>query len=164
MKKKILGSIILFAAILSVIVIVWNRQNNVILSKSEEDRQKSMELSKDDEDGQEIVRLLENVDIETISDVAIYRPATYITITGQDDIKKVVDVLQSMKLQERQSLEKDGAFPVYIDYKNGDRVAYSFLAREITTGGKCYEPDRDYCGDIEALYNELSKKYPEEKN
>lgn len=164
MKKKVIGGIVLCIVILSVIIIVWNRQNNVILSKSEEDGQKSVELSKNDKGGQETIRLLENVEIETISSVVLYKPATYITITGQDDIQKVIDILQSMKLTESQPSERDGAMPLDIHFKNGDRVDFAILAREITIGEKCYEPDRNYCGDIRALYDELSKKYLEEKN
>lgn len=138
MKKKIIGSIILCIVILSAVIIVRNRQKTV--------------------------RLLENVDIETISNIIIYQPATYITITEHNDIKKIVDLLQSMKLKKSRPSEKAGAFPVFINFHNGDSIDYVFLSEEVTTDEGCYKPDRDYCDDIRSLYDELSKKYPEEPN
>lgn len=139
MKSKILGiagAVIVCIIILSVVVIVWNRQKTV--------------------------KLLEDTNIETISGVVLYLPGSWITVTEQEDIKRVVDTLQSMELKKRMPSEKDGGIPLEICYRNGEKIRFGFLSDEVTAENGCYRPDRDYCEDFRNFYFEFSGKYPEE--
>lgn len=139
MKPKILGivrGVIVCIIILSVVVIVWNRQKTV--------------------------RLLEDTNIETISGVVLYLPGRWITVTEQEDIKRVIDTLQSMKLKKRMPSGKAGGMPLDICYRNGEKIEFGFLSDEVTAENGCYRPDRDYCDDLRNFYFEFSGKYPEE--
>lgn len=131
MKKKVIVSILCIAA-LFVLIFIWSKGRNV--------------------------RILENLDIKTVSKVVIYNGGRYITITEQEDIKKVTDVLQSMRLNKAFPNGRDGSvFVIRIYNQNGDTNSVSITASYIVADGSYYKCDRDYCDDFLKLYKELSE-------
>ena len=132
MKKKVVVSIICIAVLL-VLFTIWSKGRNV--------------------------RILEDLDITTLSKIVIFLGGSDITIAEQQDMKKVVDVVQSMRLNKTFPNGRDG-IPFIIDlyYKNGNKSDYGIASDYIIADdGSYYKTDRDYCDDFYKLYDELSK-------
>ncbi|MCI8307513.1 MAG: hypothetical protein HFH14_05620 [Lachnospiraceae bacterium] len=136
MNKKIIGSVILCIILVSCVIIARNMRKPK--------------------------GLLADNDTASISNVVLHCSYAYITVTEQEDIKRIVDLLQSIKAEESRPSGKDGGMPLEIHFQNGEELGFGFLSEEITADGVCYRPDRDYCNDISNFYEEFSKKYTEE--
>lgn len=100
--------------------------------------------------------LLEDVDSTMISKVTLCNFG--ITTTEPEYIKKVVDILQSMKLKKTIPVDRDGSFDVDIYYQNGDVSRFVLRTDCVTVEGKTYKCDRDYCEDLRKIGKELSKE------
>ena len=101
--------------------------------------------------------ILKDVNISDISKIMIYNPDG-ITITEMDDIKSVVDILQSMKLRRTFFDDRDGGLVIDLYYKNGDTSWVTLYSDCVGADGDYYACDRDYCEDISELYKKLSEK------
>ena len=132
MKKKVVVSIICIAVLL-VLFTIWSKGRNV--------------------------RILEDLDITTLSKIVIFLGGSDITIAEQQDMKKVVDVVQSMRLNKTFPNGRDGIpFIINLYYKDGSKSDYGIASDYIIADdGSYYKTDRDYCDDFRKLYEELSK-------
>ena len=131
MKKKVVVSIICIAVLL-VLFTIWSKGRNV--------------------------RILEDLDITTLSKIVIFLGGSDITIAEQQDMKKVVDVVQSMRLNKAFPNDNAGApFVIELYGQSGNKNRIAIQSNHIVVDGSCYKPDRDYCDDFYKLYDELSK-------
>ncbi|MBQ7943491.1 MAG: hypothetical protein IJ326_05445 [Lachnospiraceae bacterium] len=106
------------------------------------------------------------VDMTTISKIVIYNPAGEVTITNQENIEKMANVLQSMNLKKSLPNNKDGyAFAIEIYHLDDEMNRIVVTSEDIVIDSNVYKCDRDYCDDIRVVYEGM--KIPvvtEEKN
>ena len=99
-----------------------------------------------------VIHVAEIIDFNMITKVEIWSGDNCVTLTEDGDIKKLTDILDSMKLKKRFQQESDGfVFSINI-YKENNEQNDLTLFRDIRIDGQYYRCDRDYCDDMRKLY------------
>lgn len=92
------------------------------------------------------------IDFDTINKIEIWLTDDCVTLTKEEDIKRLTDIFDSMKLKRKSRTESDGfVFAIDIYHENDDKNHITVL-EHIIIDGKHYGCDRDYCDDIHKLY------------
>lgn len=98
------------------------------------------------------IRVADIIDFDMITKVEIWLTDDCVTLTGNEDIKKFTDILDSMKLKKKPRPESDGfVFSIVIYHENNDKN-HLMLLEDIIIDGQYYGCDRDYCDDMLKLY------------
>ncbi|MCI8308295.1 MAG: hypothetical protein HFH14_09625 [Lachnospiraceae bacterium] len=93
------------------------------------------------------------IDLDTINKVEIWQGGDCVTLTEEQDIHNFTAVLESMKLKRKFPTERDGfVFSIDIYHENGDENDMTVL-NFIRIDGKPYRCERDYCDDLQLLYD-----------
>lgn len=107
------------------------------------------------------VSLLADVQAEDIDKILTYSlDENVMTITDQEGIEKMLDLLQSMELKKPLLLgaeAPDGGLVVELDYNNGDVFHVTLLSGDCMTDEKHYKTAKDYCDDVRDLFEKYSE-------
>jgi hypothetical protein len=103
---------------------------------------------------------LKNINTEDIVEMTIGDPTKYYSITEDEDIQTLFNVLKSMNLSRGFNRQKEGfAFFIDIKLKSGEKAFISILSKDIIINNHNYKPDKDYCDSIREIFDTLAKKY-----
>lgn len=103
--------------------------------------------------------VMEDINLSTVDKVIIYNPAENISITQQEDICNILQVLQSMNLKKSFPVSKDGyAFLIEIYHVDGKVTSIVMTSEYLVINDIFYKCERDYCEDVRKLYDEFRRK------
>lgn len=99
----------------------------------------------------------DDVDVGNLDKAIIYYPGDQETeVTESDNLEKIVQLLQAMKLRRTLACGGDGygiAMDIY--YSDGGKQTITISSTDVRTDSKCYTCDRNYCDDFRKLCEEL---------
>jgi uncharacterized protein YrzB (UPF0473 family) len=104
---------------------------------------------------------LKDKNTDDIVEIIFSNPTNYYTITEQEDIETLFEVLKSMNLSRKLNNSiKDGfAFLIEIKFESGETVEMSILSKVIRMNNHNYKSDEDYLNSIREIFNTFSEKY-----
>lgn len=103
-------------------------------------------------------KLLQDIDVKELSKIEIYYPGDNLTVvTGEENMRKVVELFHSLHVRKTFSDNNDGfVFSIQIYDNNDERIdIITIRSDRIVTNDGYYKCDRDYCDDFRKLYEEL---------
>ena len=132
MKERIIATVVAIG-VLAAIIILWLSGRNV--------------------------KVLEDVKASDIDSIQL-TVADYMIVTEQEDIEKILGILQSMELDRTYDKDKDG-WGIIVDlfYNDGSETFYTFYEDEVNSNGDYYKCDSQFCDELRELFFELGDKY-----
>lgn len=98
--------------------------------------------------------------------ITVNRVTGYYTITDQEDIEKILDILKSMRLRRTFPHNKDGMIAnldIYEKNSNQD-CNVLILGNDITINQKNYKFVQNYSDELIKLFTDFEKKYQINRN
>lgn len=106
------------------------------------------------------VKVLEDVKVSDIDSIQL-TISDYMIVTEQEDIGKILGILQSMELDRTYDKDIEGwAIIVDVFYNDGSDEFFTFYEDEVNADGDFYKCDSQFCDDLRELFFELEEKYP----
>ena len=129
-RKKILISVFLAAVVVLVLLIFLPARPSAALNKLEQNQVTSADIS--------------------------YAEGYY-TVTDEDDLRQLVEFLQSMKLRPCIPKDLDGGFGTLTIWEESRQTNIFISESYIKINHMSFRPDRNYCDALRKIFSELEE-------